>query len=72
MENFDINKEYKVGTKLSFNGIGLTVVHDFNCNKCFFKSKCEEQISFFPICCEGQRKDRNDIVFVESNDINNG
>jgi len=71
MEEFNINKEYKVGANLTFNGIMLTVVNDFNCNKCFFKNECKEQRNFFPICCEGQRDDRNDIVFVESKNKSN-
>lgn len=72
MENFDVNKDYKVGTKLVFNGIGLTVAHGRDCNKCFFKGKCVDQRNFFPVCCEEQRADRQMVVFVESKDVRNG
>ena len=72
MENFDINKEYRVGAKLSFNGIALTVVPSINCNKCFFKGKCVDSEGYYPICCKEQRDDLKNIIFVESKNESNG
>jgi len=72
MEEFDINKEYAVGDELYFNGIELTVANGRDCNKCFFKGKCIDSKGFFPICCNEQRSDRQMVIFVKSNDVNNG
>ena len=68
----DINKEYAIGDKLVFDGSELTVASGINCNKCFFRSKCEEQRNFSPICSADQRNDRKDVLFVESKNVNNG
>ena len=72
MKEFDINKEYAIGDKLVFDGSELTVASGINCNKCFFRSKCEEQTNFSPICSADQRNDRKDVLFVESKNVNNG
>jgi hypothetical protein len=67
-------KEYKIGEEFEFNGVNLRCDKSYDglCCGCYIYEKldsltirCQRDIG---ICCDGDRSDEVDVIFVEVTD----